>query len=65
MSHRFRGYTRVSITIPSRILKRIDDLADETELSRSEIITHLCEYCLGHEDIIDELYPYEEDEEED
>lgn len=63
MSHRYRGYKSVSITMPSRVLKRIDDLADEVQLSRSEVITHLCEYCLDDEKIIDEIYPYEEEEE--
>jgi metal-responsive CopG/Arc/MetJ family transcriptional regulator len=60
--HRFRGYKSISITMPSRVLKRLDDLADEVQLSRSEVITHLCEYCLDDDEIIDEIYPYEEEE---
>lgn len=64
MCPRLRGYSRVSITMVSRILKKIDDLAEEVELSRSEVISDLCEYCLGDEKIIDELYPYEEENEE-
>lgn len=64
MCPRLRGYSRVSITMPSRILKKIDDLAEDVGLSRSEVISNLCEYCLGDEKIIDELYPYEENEEE-
>ena len=63
MTLRFRGYKSVSITLPSHVLKRIDDLAEEVQLSRSEVITHLCEYCLDDEEIIDEIYPYEEEEE--
>lgn len=64
MTPRFRGYKSVSITMPSHVLKRIDDLVGEVQLSRSEVITHLCEYCLDDEEIIDEIYPYEEEEEE-
>lgn len=64
MCPRLRGYSRVSITMLSRILKKIDGLAEEVELSRSEVIADLCEYCLDHEKIIDELYPYEEENEE-
>jgi len=64
MPPRFRGYKNVSITMPSHLLKRIDDLAEEVQLSRSEVITHLCEYCLDDEEIINEIYPFEEGEEE-
>jgi len=60
MVPRFRGYRRISITMPSRILKKIDDLAEEVDLSRSEVITDLCEYCLNNEELIDEIYPEEE-----
>ena len=58
---RYRGYKRVSITMPSRIVRRIDKLADEVELSRSEVIADLCRYCLEDQEVIDEIYPYEED----
>lgn len=65
MSWRIRGYRRVTITMPSRILRRINSLADDVEISRSEVITDLCEYCLDRpEEVIDEIYPYEEYEEE-
>jgi metal-responsive CopG/Arc/MetJ family transcriptional regulator len=64
MSPRLRGYSRVSITMLSRILKGIDNLADEVELSRSEVISDLCEHCLRDEKIIDKIYPYEEEDEE-
>lgn len=57
---RFRGYKRISITIPSRTLRGIEDLAKEVDLSRSEVIADLCEYCLEEEKVIDEIYPYEE-----
>jgi metal-responsive CopG/Arc/MetJ family transcriptional regulator len=65
MSRRLKGYGRVSITLPTRVLRNIDDLADEVGLSRSEVIADLCEYCLDNKEIIDEIYPFEEEEEED
>lgn len=61
MSPRYRGYGRISITMPTRILRRIDNLAKDVELSRSEVITDLCLHCLDDEEIIDEIYPYEEE----
>ena len=65
MSPRYRGYRRVSITMPTRVLRRINNLARDVELSRSEVITELCLHCLNDEGIIDEIYPYEEEDEED
>lgn len=50
--------------MPSRVLHRIDKLAEETELSRSEVITDLCMYCLDDDEIINEIYPFEEEENE-
>lgn len=64
MSPRYRGYRRISITMPTRVLRRIDKLAKEVELSRSEVITDLCQFCLDDEEVIDEIYPYEEEEED-
>lgn len=61
MKPRYRGYRRISITMPARILRRINNLARDVELSRSEVITDLCTYCLDDEEIIDEIYPYEEE----
>lgn len=55
----------MSITMPSRILRKVDNLAKEVELSRSEVIADLCRYCLDVEEIIDDIYPYEEEEAED
>jgi len=63
MSRRLRGYRSVSITMPSRVLYKVDQLVEETGLSRSEVITDLCMYCLGDDDIVNEIYPYEEEEE--
>ena len=61
---RYRGYRRISITMPTRVLRRINKLAREVELSRSEVITDLCKFCLDDEEVIDEIYPYEEEEDE-
>ena len=61
---RYRGYRRISITMPTRVLRRINKLAREVELSRSEVIKDLCEFCLDDEEVINEIYPYEEEEED-
>jgi metal-responsive CopG/Arc/MetJ family transcriptional regulator len=58
---RYKGYKRISITIPAWTLRKIDKLADEVALSRSEVIAELCKYCLNDPDIIDDIYPYEEE----
>ena len=46
--------------MPARVLRRIDNLTRDVELSRSEVIADLCNYCLNDEEIVDEIYPYEE-----
>ena len=58
---RYKGYKRISITIPTRTLKRIDKLSEEVELARSEVIKDLCEFCLNDRDFIDIIYPHEEE----
>jgi predicted transcriptional regulator len=56
--------TQVTITLPAYLLNKIDDLAEETELNRSDIMETLLDYCFDHSDIVDEIFPYEEGESE-
>ena len=39
-------------------------LLQESGVTGSEVITDLCTYCLDDKEIIDEIYPYEEEYEE-
>jgi hypothetical protein len=52
----------LGITLPAYLVEQIDQLADEVETFRSEIISMLVEYCFDHAEIIDELFPLEEGE---
>lgn len=53
--------TQVTITLPAYLLHNIDELAEETELNRSDIMEMLLDYCFDHSEIIDEVFPYEEE----
>lgn len=54
--HMRRG-VEVTITLPKYLLEAIDGLAETVEKTRSAVIEAFAEYCLDHEDIIDELFP--------
>lgn len=54
--------TQVTITLPAYLLDNIDELAEETELNRSDIMEMLLDYCFDHSEIIDEVFPYEEED---
>ena len=55
----------LTIDLPRWMKEDIDDLADETGLSRSEVIKMFLEYVLKDEEIINEIFPEEEEENED
>jgi len=55
---------RTTVDLPEDLIKDLDGLAEETSMSRSDVIADLLDYCLADEKIIDEIYPEEEDEEE-
>jgi metal-responsive CopG/Arc/MetJ family transcriptional regulator len=55
---------QVTITLAAYLLDDIDDLAKETDLTRSDVIEALLDHCFENDDIIDEVFPYEEDKED-
>jgi metal-responsive CopG/Arc/MetJ family transcriptional regulator len=55
---------KLGITLPAYLVEQIDQLADEVETFRSEVISMLVEYCFDHAEIIDELFPLEEESKE-
>ena len=52
-----RKRVEVTITLPKYLLKAIDGLAETVEKTRTAVIEAFAEYCLDHEDIIDQLFP--------
>jgi metal-responsive CopG/Arc/MetJ family transcriptional regulator len=60
---RKRGWRRVKIivTLPDGLVDELDDLAEDVDASRSDVIEDLLNYALEH---IDEIYPIAEEEEE-
>lgn len=58
---RKKRYFKTLVTLPVSLIERLDDLAEEVGLSRGEVISDICRYVLDDEELIDEIYPYEED----
>jgi predicted transcriptional regulator len=52
---------KVTITLPAYLIDDVDDLAGETDQTRSDVIEALLEYSFANSDIIDEIFPYEEE----
>jgi predicted DNA-binding protein len=52
---------QVTISLPAYLLEDIDELAKETDLTRSDVIEELLDHCFEDVDIIDEVFPYEEE----
>ena len=54
---------KVSITLPKRIVQAVDGVADEVEISRSEVIADILERVISNEDLLNEIYPSDEGDE--
>ena len=52
---------KVTITLPAYLIADVDHLAGETDQTRSDVIEALLDYCFVNSDIIDALFPYEEE----
>lgn len=59
---RKRVYEKVLVTLPVKLIEKLDALADEAGINRSAVISDICEYVLDDENIIDEIYPFEEED---
>jgi len=60
--------TSVTIRLPEDLVAAIDDLAEEADTSRTEIMEEILSYVMAKEDLVDEIFPEEgegEEEEED
>lgn len=54
---------KVTITLQRWVLEAVDSLADEIGGSRSDVISELLAYCFQKEEVVNEVFPYEDDEE--
>lgn len=61
MPRRSQKIRKIGISMPQSLVSSIDSLADEVGLSRSEIITDVMEYVFSKPTIVDEIYPVEEE----
>jgi metal-responsive CopG/Arc/MetJ family transcriptional regulator len=52
------------ITLPDELVDELDELAEEADCSRGEVVEALLGYCFEHQEIIDEVFPEETEEEE-
>ena len=58
-----RRRVSTTITLPKYLLEAIEGLAEAVEKTRSAVIEAFAEYCLDHEDIIDKLFLFREQDE--
>jgi len=63
MTKKRRPYEqKTTVILPYDLLDRVDALSEEVDASRSEVITELLMAIFeDHENIIDEVFPLEED----
>lgn len=54
----------ITLTLPEDMISAIDDLGTEVDENRSAVVEAILAYGL-QEEHLDEIFPYEEDEEED
>jgi metal-responsive CopG/Arc/MetJ family transcriptional regulator len=59
---RKRVFVKALVTLPSKLIEKLDALGDEVGINRSQVISDICEFVLDDEDIIDEIYPREEED---
>lgn len=59
---------KVTVTIPRWILESIDEVAEDIEGSRSDVVSGLLAHCFqdegddSHDSILDTVFPYDEEE---
>ncbi len=52
---------RITANLPKWVVDELDRLADETETARDEVLKEILEHVLNDEDLVDEIFPEEED----
>lgn len=55
---------KLLISLREDLVDELDDIAEEVEASRSDVIRDILDYVLDHEEILNDIFPYEEEEEE-
>lgn len=51
---------KISITLPQWIIEDVDELSDDVGITRSEVIADILRHVLRDEDLLNEIYPFEE-----
>lgn len=52
---------KVTVTIPRWMLEAIEEVAEDIEGSRSDVVVALLDHCFQDEEILDEVFPYVDD----
>ena len=52
---------KISITLPEDMVEELDKLSEEADTDRSDVIESFLEHCLGNEEIIETVFPLEEE----
>jgi len=56
-----RKLASVTVHLPAPVVEFLDDLAEEVDTSRTDVVEELLRYALQH---VDEIFPLEEESEE-
>lgn len=64
MARKSSKSVKVTISMPKFILEGIDELAQEVEISRSEVISNILQEVISNDSLLDKIYPLEEEKEE-
>lgn len=51
---------KISITLPQWIIEDVDELSADVGITRSEVIADILRHVLRDEELLDEIYPFEE-----
>jgi len=51
---------KISITLPQWIIEDVDELSADVGITRSEVIADILRHVLRDEELLNEIYPFEE-----
>lgn len=64
MKRRSRKLSQISVRLPSSLIEGLDDLAEQLETTRTDVIEHILDaFFSGDQELIDDVFgePYEEE----
>lgn len=62
MPRRTMEMVKVSVSMPLWVQNEINSLSDEMNTSRSDVISEILEYVIENEDVLNDIFPMEDEE---